>query len=341
MLSKFKILEQVINESSYKHVPIWLMRQAGRYLPEYRQVRNTTSSFLEFCYSPIKAAEVTMQPIRRFGFDAAIIFSDILVIPDALGVDVSFRAGEGPVLGKINPTSIDNLKYNHNRLLPVYEAIKIARSMLSKEKSLIGFAGAPWTLACYMVEGGSSKDFHNVKSWAYSDEKSFTKLIYILADSIVTHACAQIDAGVDIFQIFDSWSGTVAAGDEFLKWVIEPTAYIVSKIKEKYPNVPIIGFPRGSGVSYIDYVDKTGINAISVDYNMPINWLADKVDIAIQGNLDPVLLKNNKDKALLKAEEILNVMRGRKFIFNLGHGILPETPIDNVKALVDLVRNQG
>jgi len=331
-------LEKVIKGLSDGKVPIWLMRQAGRYLEEYRQVRSTTSSFLEFCYSPEKAAEVTLQPIRRFDFDAAIIFSDILVIPDALGVDVSFLVGEGPKLGKINASGIDKLEYNQNKLAPVYEAIKMVRAKLVPEKTLIGFAGSPWTLSTYMIEGGGSKDFHNVKAWAYSDEKSFHKLIYILADSVISHALAQIEAGANVFQLFDSWAGTVASGDEFSKWVIEPTAYIVSKIKEKYPSVPIIGFPRGAGVSYVTYANKTGVDAISVDYNMPIEWIADKVDIAIQGNLDPLLLKYNKEAALIQAGKILNIMKGRKFIFNLGHGILPETPIENVRQLVDLVK---
>jgi len=338
ILSKLTKLEKVIKGLSGGNIPIWLMRQAGRYLEEYRQVRSTTSSFLEFCYSPAKASEVTLQPIRRFDFDAAIIFSDILVIPDALGVEVSFHAGEGPVLGKINASGLDKLQYNQNKLAPVYEAIKMVRANLAPEKTLIGFAGSPWTLSTYMVEGGGSKDFHNVKAWAYSDAKSFSKLIYILADSVIAHALAQIEAGANVFQLFDSWAGAVAAGDEFNKWVIEPTAYIVSKIKEKYPQTPIIGFPRGAGVSYVEYAEQTGVDAISVDYNMPIEWMADKIDIAIQGNLDPMLLKYNKEAALHQADKILNIMQGRKFSLNLGHGILPETPIQKVHALVDLVK---
>lgn len=319
-------------------IPVWLMRQAGRYLEEYRQVRSTTNSFLEFCYNPEKAAEVTLQPIKRFDFDAAIIFSDILVIPDALGVGVSFQVGEGPILEKINASALEKLQYESNKLKPIYEAIKIVRRDLHPEKSLIGFVGAPWTLATYMVEGGGSKDFYNVKSWAYSDSKSFSKLIYILADSIIEHACAQIESGVNVLQIFDSWAGVLAAGDEFTKWSIEPTAYIISKIKEKYPSIPIIGFPRGAGVSYVAYANNTAVDAISVDYNMPIEWIADNVDIAIQGNLDPMLLKNNKHEALLQAKKILNTMRGHKFIFNLGHGILPQTPIENVSSLVKCVK---
>ncbi len=332
-------LEKVIRGFPGDSVPIWLMRQAGRYLEEYRNVRSTTSSFLEFCYSPEKASEVTLQPIRRFDFDAAIIFSDILVIPDALGVDVSFLVGEGPKLAKITANDIGNLKYNPNKLLPVYEAIKMVRAGLAPQKSLIGFAGAPWTLATYMIEGGGSKDFHNTKSWAYADPKSFRKLIYILADSIIIHAIAQIKAGANIIQLFDSWAGTVAAGDEFNKWVIEPTAYIISKIKAQFPNIPIIGFPRGAGVAYVDYANKTGVGAISVDYNMPLEWIASKVDITIQGNLDPLLLKYNLEGTLIQAKKILDIMKGQKFIFNLGHGILPETPIANVEALVNLVKN--
>lgn len=331
-------LEKVINGLAVDRVPIWLMRQAGRYLEEYRKVRSTTNSFLEFCYNPEKASEVTLQPIKRFDFDASIIFSDILVIPDALGVDVSFQVGEGPVLKKITPEYLDKLTYNEKTLYPVYEAMKIVRDKLSPEKTLIGFTGSPWTLATYMIEGGGSKDFINTKNWSYADPESFRKLIYILADSISKHAIAQIEAGANIIQLFDSWAGVVASGDEFNKWVIEPTKYIVSKIKSKYPNILITGFPRGAGVSYLDYANKTGVDAISVDYNMPIEWIAKNVDIAIQGNLDPVLLKNNKEQALLQAGKILDTMKGRKFIFNLGHGILPETPIENVYALVESVR---
>lgn len=337
-MSEITSLEKVIRGLANDNVPIWLMRQAGRYLEEYRNVRNTTNSFLEFCYTPEKAAEVTLQPIRRFDFNAAIIFSDILVIPDALGVNVSFNQGEGPVLEKITANDLDRLQYNGNKLKPVYEAIKLVRDALPKEKTLIGFAGSPWTLSTYMVEGRGSKDYHIVKSWAYANPETFSKLIYILADSIVEHAIAQIESGANMFQLFDSWAGTLAAGDEFTKWVIEPTAYIISKIKEKYPDVPVIGFPRGAGISYIDYANKTGIDAISIDYSTPLEWAADNINIAIQGNLDPVLLKNNKDMMLKQANKILNIMKGRKFIFNLGHGILPETPVENVKALVDLVK---
>ncbi len=315
------------------------MRQAGRYLEEYRQVRSTTNNFLEFCYDKEKAAAVTLQPITRFDFDAAIIFSDILVIPDALGVNVAFHAGEGPVLEKIDIKKLEQLEYNEKKLLPVYAAIEIVRANLAPQKSLIGFAGAPWTLASYMIEGGGSRDFHKVKEWAYKDEKSFAQLIYILADSIIKHASAQIEAGADVIQLFDSWAGVVASGAQFDKWVIEPTCYIVSQIKTKYPHIPIIGFPRGAGISYIEYANKTGIDALSVDYNTPIDWIANNIDIAIQGNLDPMLLKNNSQESLLQARKILEIMQGRKFIFNLGHGILPETPVENVKYLVDLVKD--
>lgn len=333
------IIEKVI-KGTCNNAPIWLMRQAGRYLKEYKEVRNSTNSFLEFCYDYKKASEVTLQPIRRFDFDAAIIFSDILVIPDAMGVNVDFKKGEGPLLQKITLNDIEKLKYNRNHLSPVYKAIKEVRKELAPEKTLIGFAGAAWTIATYMVEGGSSKDFQNIKTWAYSSPQSFKKLIYYIADGITDHAIAQVESGVNVLQIFDSWAGAVAAGKEYEEWVIKPTEYIISKIKKIYPEIPVIGFPKGSGISYLEYIKNTGIDAVSIDSSIPIEWAEENIDITIQGNLDPVLLKANKEQAIKEAKRILDVMKNHKFIFNLGHGILPETPVENVYALVEEVKSR-
>lgn len=322
-----------------KQVPIWFMRQAGRYLPEYKEVRNTTSNFLEFCYSPQKAAEVTLQPISRFDFDAAIIFSDILVIPDALGMDVSFVQNEGPKLKALeNDVDITNLKYDENFLSPVYEAIKITRSSLAKDKALIGFVGSPWTLATYMIEGGGSKDYLKTKIWSYEKPESFLNLIDILTDAVSKHLIAQVKSGVDALQIFDSWAG-VLTPDQFEKYSINPTLKIVKNVRKVYPNIPIIGFPKGVGVMYKDYAEKTGVNAISIDQYMPALWIKENVNIPVQGNLDPVLLMSDKNGAVDYAKNIIQIMKDKPFIFNLGHGILQYSPIENVQAVVDAVRD--
>jgi uroporphyrinogen decarboxylase len=320
-------------------VPVWFMRQAGRYLPEYMAIRNTTSNFLEFCYSPDKASEVTLQPIRRFDFDAAIIFSDILVIPNALGMNVEFVKNEGPQLGAIqNNSDIKNLKFNQDKLQPVYEAIELTRKKLSAEKALIGFAGAPWTLATYMIEGGGSRDFQKTKVMAYSDPKNFSIIIEILVESVSQHLINQVKAGADCLQIFDSWAGALTE-DQFAKWVIEPTKKIVQNVKSACSSTPIIGFPKGCGVFYKNYAEKTGVTATSFDQHMPCDWIAENINIPVQGNLDPVLLFSDKQKAVEQTKIILEKFKHRPFIFNLGHGILQHTPIENVQAVVDVVKN--
>jgi len=318
--------------------PIWFMRQAGRYLPEYLQVRSTTKNFLEFCYNPEKAAQVTLQPITRFDFDAAIIFSDILVIPDALGMNVKFIKNEGPKLQALKtPEDIENLQYNEETLHPVYEALLMARESLAEEKSLIGFAGAPWTLATYMIEGQGSKDYLATKKWAYQDEESFTKLIDKLTESVSKHLIRQVKYGADALQLFDSWAG-VLTPDQLSKWVIEPAKKIINNIKSEYPDVPVIGFPRGVGLFYKDYAIKTGVDAISFDQNMPCRWIKDNIDITVQGNLDPVLLLTDKNAAAEQAKRIVEVFEEKSFVFNLGHGILQHTPIENVEAVIKAVR---
>jgi uroporphyrinogen decarboxylase len=320
-------------------VPIWFMRQAGRYLSEYMKIRNQTSNFLEFCYSPDKASEVTLQPIDRFDFDAAIIFSDILVIPDSLGMMVEFVKNEGPQLGAIeNSNDIKKLKSNLDRLQPVYEAISMTRSKLANDKALIGFAGAPWTLATYMIEGGSSRDFQKTKTMAYADSKNFAAIIDILIESVSEHLINQVKAGADALQIFDSWAGTLSE-DQFTKWVINPTAKIVQNVKAACPSTPIIGFPKGSGVFYKDYALKTGVTAISFDQNMPCDWISQNINIPVQGNLDPILLFADKEKAVAQTKVILEKFKDRPFIFNLGHGILQHTPIENVQAVVNTVKS--
>lgn len=340
MLNKNEYTNQLVSEvlsgKVSGNVPVWFMRQAGRYLPEYLEVRAKTSNFMEFCYNSELASKVTLQPIERFGFDAAIIFSDILVIADALGMNVSFVKNEGPVV----KGDLSNLVYNQDKLKPVYDAINLTRKILSSDKVLIGFAGAPWTLATYMVEGGSSRDFVKVRSLAYSDGVYFSGLIDILVDAVSKHLIRQIEAGADILQLFDSWAGVLPQG-EYEKWVIEPAKKIVSNVKAKYPDVKIIGFPKGSGLFYKSYAENTGVDAISFDHNMPCEWVADNIKIPVQGNLDPVLLASNKDEAVIEAKKIIDIFKDKPFIFNLGHGILPHTPIENVEAVINTVRGNG
>lgn len=321
--------------------PIWLMRQAGRYLPEYREIRKDTEMFLDLCYTPELAAEVTLQPIRRYGFDAAIIFSDILVIPDALGQPVSFKEGVGPVLEAIKAVdeldSLDQGKLS-DHLNPVYEAIQQVRKDLSSKTALIGFAGAPWTVATYMVEGSTSRDFANTKRWAFSAPQEFGKLIDILVTSITKHLIAQVEAGADALQIFDSWAG-ILPETAFDQWCVEPILRIVFDVKEKYPDVPIIVFPRLAGHRYLKVAAIEGVSAVSLDQTVSLDWVQENLQkkVAVQGNLDPIYLLAGGEAMRAEANRILKSLSGGPFIFNLGHGVLPPTPLDNVAELCEIV----
>ena len=318
------------------------MRQAGRYLPEYRRTRAEAGGFLDLCYNPDLATEVTLQPIRRFGFDAAILFSDILVVPHGLGQEVAFREGEGPVLNRLDGEgSIDRLSPNGllDRLQPVYRAVGQIRSALPRETALIGFAGSPWTVATYMVEGGGSKDFGRVKALAFSEPALFTRLIDILEQATVRHLAAQIDAGAQAVQLFDSWAG-VLPPDAFETWVTGPTRRIVGQLKDMHPTVPVIGFPRQAGLLYRDYVTGTGIDGISLDSTVPLQWAAAELQprAVVQGNLDSALLFAGGDAMLAAASHIRRAFRDGPHIFNLGHGVMQHTPPDNVARLVDHLR---
>jgi uroporphyrinogen decarboxylase len=324
--------------------PIWLMRQAGRYLPEYRAVRARVGSFLELCYSPELACEVTLQPVRRFALDAAIVFSDILVVPHALGQSVAFVEGEGPRLDAI--TDADGLARLANTLdrsclAPVYEAIARSRAALPRDVALIGFAGGAWTVACYMVEGGASRDFARIKGWAYGDPASFARLIDVLSEAIGEHLIAQIAAGAEAVQIFDSWAG-VLAEREFERWCVAPTAAIVRRVRAVHPDVPIIGFPRGCGQRLAEYAAATAVDAVSADATVPARALRDEVQArcAVQGNLDPVLLLTGGDTMAAEARRLVATLGDGPFVFNLGHGVLPATPPDNVAQLVAAVRRR-
>jgi uroporphyrinogen decarboxylase len=322
--------------------PIWLMRQAGRYLSEYRDVRSRVPSFLDLCLNPGLAAEVTLQPLRRFALDAAIVFSDILIVPYALGQKVAFVEGEGP---KLEPVSGEEAIARLDgvaavgRLAPVYETVERVTAELPAGVPLIGFCGAPWTVATYMVEGRGSKDQATARALAYRTPETFQRLIDILVETSAAYLISQVKAGAHVLQIFDSWAGSLPE-DALARWCIAPTRAIVARVKAAVPDTPIIGFPRGSGPLAERYARETGINAIGCDTSLPVAWIRDRLQtmMPVQGNLDPVLLAVGGPELEARVKTILATLGQGPFIFNLGHGILPETPIENVEQLVALVK---
>ena len=323
--------------------PIWLMRQAGRYLPEYRELRQRVPNFLELCLTPELAAEATLQPLRRYTLDAAILFSDILVVPHGLGQSVRFKEGEGPVLAPIrSPEEVERLSLVGfaERVAPVFQTVERVASLVSAESTLIGFAGSPWTVATYMVEGGASRDFARVKAWAIGDAAGFGALIDLLVEATVRYLEGQVAAGAEVVQLFDSWAGVL---DEmsFRRWVIEPTRRIVASLREHHPGLPIIGFPRGAGLMYRGYFLETGVTALSLDTTVPTGVARKTLQSIgpVQGNLDPLLLVAGGDAMAAAATIILDAFAGGPFIFNLGHGIVPETPPEHVARLIELVRH--
>ena len=340
-----KKMLQVLRGEKSETPPLWLMRQAGRHLKEYLKIRSKAKNFLDFCYTPDLSVEATLQPIRRYGFDAAILFSDILVIPDALGQQVDFVPGTGPVLEAISSAKeLEVLKADrlHDHLAPVYEAIGRIRQELSEHHSqttLIGFAGAPWTVATYVVEGGGSKDYQKTRKWAYGAPEEFGLLIDILVDATSDYLIRQIDSGVEAVQLFDSWAG-VLSPSQFDRWVIEPAQKIIERIRAVHPDIPIIGFPRGAGLLYERFVQETEVNAVSIDATIPLAWAAEHLQshCAVQGNLDNLALLTGGPAMEAEVAHILAAFSDGPFIFNLGHGILPETPVPHVERLVELVR---
>ncbi len=337
-----KLLLRALRGEACARPPIWLMRQAGRYLPEYRATRKKAPSFLDFCYTPELAIEVTLQPIRRFGFDAAILFSDIMVVPHALGQKVWFEEGRGPRLdpvgapGELARLSMDSFD---GTLAPVYETVRGIRSELGPETALIGFAGAPWTVASYMVEGGGTREFAKVKTWAYGDPEGFRKLIELLVDATTQYLESQIAAGVEVLQLFDSWAGALTANG-MRQWCLDPNAEIIRRIKANHPHIPIILFPRGAGLMYRDIAAESGADAVAVDSTMPPAWVRDELQsqVAVQGNLDPILLVAGGEALRRSATEILETLAGGPFVFNLGSGIVPEADPEHVGELVELVQ---
>lgn len=328
--------------------PFWFMRQAGRYLPEYRELRARKGGFLEMAMDPDSACEITMQPIRRFGMDAAIIFSDILVVPMALGQRLEFAAGEGPKLDALESAKgIARLGYSGfaAALGPVYEALARTRAQLQaegfSETALIGFCGAPWTVATYMIEGGSSRDFVKTKLMAYRDPDGFAALIDLLVEASAQYLIEQVRAGAEVLQIFDSWAGTLDAGS-FARWCVRPAREIVTLVRAACPDVPIIGFPKGAGYGYLSYASETGVSALGLDSQTPVEWAARLQSIApVQGNLDPLCLLAGGDQMALEVERILTMLGNGPFVFNLGHGIHKDTPVEHVEALVRMIKDHG
>ncbi len=322
--------------------PVWLMRQAGRYLPEYRALRAQAGDFISLCTTPVLASEVTLQPIRRYGFDAAILFSDILMLPWALGWGLAFKEGEGPVLPRLSTAAdLDRLDEGRvvNAIAPILETIRLTRAGLPDATSLIGFAGSPFTVACYMVEGGGSKDFALIRSMAHRDPALFGALIDTLVRSTIEYLSAQIDAGAEVVMLFDSWAG-VLSPRLFAKYVTAPTKQIVAAINARYPGVPVIGFPRLAGVQVGQYATQTAVNAVALDTSAALEIALPLVplNVATQGNLDPLALVAGGSALTAEIAAVLDAVRGRPHIFNLGHGIVPQTPPEHVAALLAQVR---
>jgi len=336
-------LLDVLANKRAAQAPIWLMRQAGRYLPEYREVRAKAGSFLDLCFNPVLAAEVTLQPVRRFGFDAAILFSDILVVPHALGQKLTFEAGEGPRLSPAitSATALDKLAadLDMKALAPVLETITRVRAELPRQVALLGFCGAPWTVATYMVAGFGTPDQAPARLFAYRDPDGFERLIDFLTRASIDYLAAQFQAGVDAVQLFDTWAG-VLGPEEFDRWCTKPAAKIVAGLRQKIPGARIIGFPRGAGTSLVSYVDDVPFDAIGLDWMINRKFARDEIQSRrpVQGNLDPMALLAGGPALDREVDAVLASVSERPFIFNLGHGILPETPIGHVERMVDRVR---
>lgn len=342
MAERSKRMLRVLEAEAMSPPPIWLMRQAGRYLPEYRELRAKSSSFLEFCYTPKFAAEATLQPIRRFGFDAAIIFSDILVVPDAFGQKVSFESGTGPQLEPIaDAADLKRLaeRIDFDQLAPVFEAIGLVKQALPEETALIGFCGGPFTVATYMIAGHATPDQMPARLFAFHHPDLFQELIDRLVAASAEYLARQIDAGAEVVQIFDTWANVLSPVN-FERWCIAPLRAVIAALRERHPNAKVIVFARGAGHALRDFAERTGANALGLDTKVDPFIAASSTPPAtvLQGNLDPQVLVAGGDALQQATGKILTAFRGRPHIFNLGHGILPETPIAHVEALLAQVR---
>ena len=339
---KKKLLKVLDGEAVYPP-PLWMMRQAGRYLPEYRETRKKAGTFLDLCYEPDLAAEVTLQPIRRFGFDAAILFSDILVVPHALGRDLSFEEGRGPMMTPIEANEIEDIDGSmfHVNLEPVIETVSRVAAELGPETTLIGFCGAPWTVATYMIAGHGTPEQAPARLFAYRQPEAFEGLLNLLADHSADYLGWQIEAGAEVVQIFDSWSGVL---DEpcFERFCVKPVARMVARLRGKHPNAKVIGFPKGAGAFYTTYREKTGVDAVGLDWTVPLSAAVELQNKgAVQGNLDPLRVVAGGAALDEGVDAILEMLGSGPLIFNLGHGITPDAPVTHVEQLVRLVRGIG
>lgn len=323
--------------------PIWMMRQAGRYLPEYRATREKAGDFLSLCYTPDLAAEVTLQPIRRYGFDAAILFADILLLPQALGADLWFVTGEGPRLSTITtPEGLAALKpveAIHETLAPVYETVRILVRELPRETTLIGFAGAPWTVATYMIAGRGTPDQGPAHALKAADRATFQRLIDRLTEATIDYLSAQVDAGAEVVKLFDSWAGSLK-GRDFDDFALEPAKRIIAGLKARHPGLPVIAFPREAGARYVGFARATGADGVALDNSVTAEWAAENVqkDGCVQGNLDPALLVTGGERLVAETRRIVRAFAKGPHIFNLGHGITPDADPDNVSRMIEAVR---
>jgi len=338
-----KTLLRALSGETLPSPPVWLMRQAGRYLPEYRATRAQAGDFLSLCYTPDLAAEVTLQPIRRYGFDAAILFADILLIPDALGADLWFVTGEGPRLSTITgPDGLKPLKGKddiHDHLAPVYETVKILSRELPKETTLIGFAGAPWTVATYMIAGRGTPDQAPAHKLRQEHPATFDALINLLTDATIEYLSKQVEAGAEVVKIFDSWAGSLK-GEAFDRYALEPAKKITQEMKQRFPGLPVIAFPREAGDKYIGFAKAVGADCLALDTSVDATWAAQHLqkDGCVQGNLDPKLMITGGDALRQEARRILDALKNGPHIFNLGHGITPEADPENVHVLLEEIR---
>ncbi len=342
MSEQKKLLKALAGESQ-KVPPVWIMRQAGRYLPEYRALRATAGGFLDLCYNPDFATEVTLQPIRRFGFDAAILFADILLLPQALGMKLWFETGEGPRLEPVTDMAgINGLKpidEIHETLSPVYETVKRLSEELPAETTLIGFAGAPWTVATYMVAGRGTPDQGPARRMMYQDPASFQALIDLVTDATIEYLAKQVEAGAEVVKLFDSWAGALG-GSTFAQYALKPAVKIATELKQRFPELKFIGFPRGAGGGYVAFADAGVFDGLALDSSVPADWAREALQgkVAVQGNLDPMLMITGGDMLVSETRRLLDILGSGPYIFNLGHGITPEGKPENIEKMLKVIR---
>jgi uroporphyrinogen decarboxylase len=343
-MNKDKTILRALAGERQETPPIWMMRQAGRYLPEYRATRAEAGDFLSLCYNSDLAAEVTLQPIRRYGFDAAILFADILLLPQALGVDLWFETGEGPRMS--TTTTADELAGLratadiHETLNPIYETVRILSRELPCETTLIGFAGAPWTVATYMIAGRGTKDQGPAHALKAENRAVFEGILERLTEATIEYLSKQIEAGAEVVKLFDSWAGSLK-GEDFVKYALNPAAKITQALKQRHPGIPVIAFPREAGDGYIGFAKATGADCIAIDNSVSAEWVAQNVqpDSCVQGNLASSHMVTGGDDLIIETKRIVNALKGGPHIFNLGHGITPDANPDNVQIMINTIRN--